>query len=352
MPILVPKLLSLYRTLSFTIFGLLLLRIFGANINAFHIIPQYYEISTSTHSHQLHSIQSKRRNDRSPIMDGLTRPLTTSFSSQTDDEVVRSPRTPTYAPNSISFLTIPPFDASRALVPLFSTSLVELTPPPPQPLAWVWQCHLCRTRYPLGATRRCLLDGHFYCSGETDRPNQKRKKKQGCSSEFDYIGWKAMEQWKRKARKSGKFAIVCEPQGCENCEFPSQCRYAGRNLPDTGSGSFRMTDVDQSRTSTFIASTPVESLSRFYKDSIVTFESILAGPGAEASKPKQSKVTDYYKPDRKNQEDASNSSTSATSRETIKSTERRSSGRNLLSPIQEKFVNVDKELQVSDDRTE
>jgi hypothetical protein len=39
MPILVPKLLSLYRTLSFTVFGLLLLRIFGANINAFHIIP-------------------------------------------------------------------------------------------------------------------------------------------------------------------------------------------------------------------------------------------------------------------------------------------------------------------------
>jgi hypothetical protein len=282
-------------------------------------------------------------------MDGLNHPLNTSFSSQTDDEVIRSPRTPTYAPSSISFLTIPPFDPSRALVPLFSASPVELTPPPSQPLAWVWQCHLCRTRYPLGATRRCLLDGHFYCSGETDRPNPKKKKKQGCSSEFDYIGWKAMEQWKRKARKSGKFAIAGEPQGCENCEFPSQCRYAGRNLPDTGSGSFRMMDVNLSRTSTSISSTPVESLSRFYKNSVVTFESILAGPGAEASKPKQSKVTDYYKPDRKSQEDASNSSTFATLREIIKSTERRSGGRNLLSPIQEKFV---KELQVSDDRTE
>jgi hypothetical protein len=277
-------------------------------------------------------------------MDGLNQTLNTSFSSPTDDGVVRSPRTPTYAPSTISFLTIPPFDPSRALVPLFPASPVELTPPPSQPLAWVWLCHLCRTRYPLGATRRCLLDGHFYCSGETDRPNlKKKKKKQGCSSEFDYIGWKAMEQWKRKARKSEKFAIACEPQGCENCEFPSQCRYAGHNLPDTGSSSFKMTDVDLSRTSTFISSTPVKSLSRFYKNSVVTFESILAGPGIEASKPKQSRVTDYYKPDRKSQEDA---------REIIKSTERRSGGHNLLSPIQEKFVNVDKELQVSDDRTE
>jgi hypothetical protein len=112
-----------------------------------------------------------------------------------------------------------------------------------------------------------------------------------------------------------------------------------------------MTDVDLSRTSTPISSTPVESLSRFYKNSVVTFESILAGPGVEASKPKQSKVTDYYKPDRKSREDSNNPSTSATLREIIKSTERRSGGRNLLSPIQEKFVNANKQLQVSDDGT-
>ena len=208
-------------------------------------------------------------------MDELNQTLDTSFSSHTDDGVVRSPRTPTYTPSSIPFFAIPPFDPSRALAPLFPESLVELTPPPSQPLAWLWQCHLCRTRYPLGATRRCLLDGHFYCSGETDRPNPKKKKKESCSSEFDYIGWKAMEQWKRKARKSEKFAIVREPQGCENCEFPSQCRYASHNLPDMSSGSSRMMDVDLSRTSTFISSTPVESPSRFYKNSTVTFESIL-----------------------------------------------------------------------------
>jgi hypothetical protein len=285
-------------------------------------------------------------------MDGLDQTLDTSFSSHTDNGVVRSPRTPTYAPSSTSFFTIPPFDPSRAFAPLLPAGQVELTPPPPQPLAWVWQCHLCRTRYPLGVTRRCLLDGHFYCCGETDRPNLKRKKKQSCSSEFDYIGWKAMEQWKRKARKSEKFVITCEPRGCENCEFPSQCRYASHNLLDTSSGSLGMTDVDLSRTSNLISSTSAESISRFYKNSIVTFESILAGPGVEASKPKQLKVTDYYKPDRKGREHASNSSTSATLREIIKSAERRLGRQTLLSPIQEEFANRDKELQVSDDRTE
>jgi len=286
-------------------------------------------------------------------MDGFNQTLDTSFSSHTDNGVARSPRTPTYAPSSISFFTIPPFDPSRALASLFPARQAELTPPPSQPLAWVWQCHLCRTRYPLGATRRCLLDGHFYCSGETDRPNlKKKKKKQSCSSEFDYIGWKAMERWKRKARKSEKFAIAREPRGCENCEFPSQCRYASHDLPDMSSGSLRMTDVDLSRTSNFISPTPAEGISRFYKTSIVTFESILAGPGVEAGKPKQLKVTDYYKPDGKGQGHASNSSTSATLREIIKSAERRSGGQKLLSPIQEEFVNGNKELEVSGDRIE
>jgi hypothetical protein len=64
------------------------------------------------------------------------------------------------------------------------------------------------------------------------------------------------------------------------------------------------------------------------------------------------RVTDYYKPDRKGQEHASNSPTSATLREIIKSAERRSGGQNLLSPIQEEFVNGNKELEVSGDRIE
>jgi hypothetical protein len=270
-------------------------------------------------------------------MGGLNQTLDTSFSSHTDDGVVRSPRTPTYAPSSISLFTVPPFDPSKALAPLFPASQVELPPPPSQPLAWMWQCHLCRTRYPLGATRRCLLDGHLYCSGETKRPDLEEEKRQSCCSEFDYIGWKAMEQWKKEARRSRKFAIAREPRGCENCEFPSQCRYASRNVPDTSSGSFGMMDVDLTGTSTFISSAPAESLSRFYQNSIIAFESTRAGRGVEAGKRKQPKVTDYYKPDRKLQEDASNSSTSATLRETVKPSEKRSGRYKHLSPIQEEF---------------
>lgn len=35
---------------------------------------------------------------------------------------------------------------------------------PPSPLTWTWRCHLCYTTYRLGTTRRCLLDGHYFCS--------------------------------------------------------------------------------------------------------------------------------------------------------------------------------------------
>ncbi|OCK91714.1 uncharacterized protein K441DRAFT_483120, partial [Cenococcum geophilum 1.58] len=64
----------------------------------------------------------------------------------------RVPITPPLAPlNSNSFV--------------FSTSLPTTTPlaPPPSPLQWLWQCHQCHRKYPLGVTRRCLDDGHFFC---------------------------------------------------------------------------------------------------------------------------------------------------------------------------------------------
>ncbi|KAF2147265.1 uncharacterized protein K452DRAFT_217695, partial [Aplosporella prunicola CBS 121167] len=38
-----------------------------------------------------------------------------------------------------------------------------LSPPPAPALRWIWQCHICKSVYPLGATRRCLDDGHFFC---------------------------------------------------------------------------------------------------------------------------------------------------------------------------------------------
>lgn len=46
--------------------------------------------------------------------------------------------------------------------PSFATQFA--TPHPQSPLAWTWRCHLCQTTYRLGTTRRCLLDGHYFCS--------------------------------------------------------------------------------------------------------------------------------------------------------------------------------------------
>jgi hypothetical protein len=279
--------------------------------------------------------------------------LNTSHASHVAERDVRSPRTPTYAPSSTSFFAIPPFDSSRVFAPPSPTKSVEQTPPPPKPLAWVWQCHLCHSRYPLGATRRCLLDGHYYCSGETDRPTLKKKKKgQGCSSEFDYIGWKSMEQWKRKLRKHERFIITREPEGCENCEFPSQCRYANHNLLSKDRGTSAMTEIDLSTPSHVLSASQADSLLRFYKNDNSTSESILTGSVGEASKSKQSKVTDYYQPDRKGQANAGNPSTSAILREIMKSAERRWGEQALLSPIQEEFTHVEKSLQETQDTSE
>jgi hypothetical protein len=205
--------------------------------------------------------------------------LEISDTTSTDAEV-RSPRTPTYAPISSTFCGFTPFDPSSLLKPInVATPRAKspaIPPPPPKPLAWVWQCHLCRTRYPLGATRRCLIDGHYYCSGETNRPSMKKKRKnQSCSSEFDYIGWKVTAAWQRNRRNILKDPKAHDPQGCENCEFPSQCLY---------SPSQRLKD-DNLIMSVIVSEPPYsgdalgdksDGLSRFYKNPNATFESILS----------------------------------------------------------------------------
>jgi hypothetical protein len=146
-----------------------------------------------------------------------------SFSS---DGTIRSPRTPTWSPHTPSS----PFEYDRFLSASSSPSpssserkRSSVPPPPPDaPLPWVWQCHLCRNRYPLGVTRRCLYDGHYYCSGESGQPNLKKKKGRACSSEFDYEGWETYGDWRARAlqqRENGR-----NLRGCEMCKFPSQCR--------------------------------------------------------------------------------------------------------------------------------
>ncbi|KAI1431969.1 hypothetical protein GGR50DRAFT_30497 [Xylaria sp. CBS 124048] len=117
-----------------------------------------------------------------------------------------------------------------------------LPPPPSVPKAWVWQCHLCQTIYPLGCTRRCLECDHTYCAsgnpqGKTGpRSSKKRRRPHGgqCAAMFDYTGWEEYGGWRRKAlgwESSGR----CDPQardlafakGTHNCwldcDSPSQC---------------------------------------------------------------------------------------------------------------------------------
>lgn len=75
---------------------------------------------------------------------------------------------------------------------------------PATPLQWLWTCHACHSAYPLGATRRCLDDGHHFCAGTTivkrwrhDGPKRRVKRHKACASEFDYRGWKGRGRWKR-----------------------------------------------------------------------------------------------------------------------------------------------------------
>lgn len=97
--------------------------------------------------------------------------------------------------------------------------------PPVKPDAWTWRCHQCRSRYPLGATRRCLHDGHYLCSGtrEVSRRSGRIKHSKSCSSEFDYAGWRAYSKWKRRVHRQN-FGSQGETE--DQCIFPSECRWS------------------------------------------------------------------------------------------------------------------------------
>ena len=96
---------------------------------------------------------------------------------------------------------------------------------PVKPDAWTWRCHQCRSRFPLGATRRCLHDGHYLCSGvrEVSRRSGRMKHLKSCSSEFDYAGWRAYSKWKRRANR---YKNGTHPRNDGNCIFPSECRWS------------------------------------------------------------------------------------------------------------------------------
>lgn len=114
-------------------------------------------------------------------------------------------------------------------------SQLVLPKAPNKPLAWVWQCHICRSRYPLSVIRRCLNDGHYYCSGQTSTPqrnSKRRKANRSCTSEFDYVGWQEWGKWRRKCLALKAYVEDKDEgptiHGCEGCSFPSQCRYETR----------------------------------------------------------------------------------------------------------------------------
>ncbi|KAH6851502.1 hypothetical protein BKA58DRAFT_395080 [Alternaria rosae] len=148
-----------------------------------------------------------------------------------------SPRTP---------LTPPLPDRQRAQKPdrqTLSTYPASQHEAPSSPLAWMWKCHKCHHSYRLGVTRRCLEDGHHFCSGSTTmkswrKSNSSRKQRnhRACPSEFDYEGWKTIGRWrrggpKRSARTHTGTAVngsdkIRERQDCWNtCDYPSECRW-------------------------------------------------------------------------------------------------------------------------------
>ena len=238
-----------------------------------------------------------------------------------DDDSVRSPRTPTYVPSLSSLSSLSPFDPSKRFSFTWSHPSPSRTnsthgkqkakllpPPPPTPLSWIWQCHLCHSRWHLGTTRRCLLDGHYYCSGENSQPNLRKKKKvQSCSSEFDYLGWKDWTDWKSKVRKSSEGPRHLK--GCEGCEFPSQCRYTkiarqeiARSTSEPKASNDLVDMIPPSSPAPEHKSDKLgleQDMSRYYSgpNSSPSLEDLVLQAIGERNDHKQSKMTDFYKPD-------------------------------------------------------
>jgi hypothetical protein len=108
-----------------------------------------------------------------------------------------SPRTPLTPELPLSYCTQKPIQRTG----VYASAAVEA---PSNPLSWVWTCHQCHRSYHLGVARRCLEEGHHFCSGtttvktwrESTNPRHVRKHR-ACASEFGYSGWKSWGCWRR-----------------------------------------------------------------------------------------------------------------------------------------------------------
>lgn len=142
---------------------------------------------------------------------------------------------------------------------------LEFPAPPPEPLHWLWQCHMCNRTYRLGVTRHCLEDSHFFCAGTTTVKRNKRTgarkviRHRACASEFDYQAWKVWGNWRRSIVEQLEVAAAMEallegdglpvsipeaynasnwPLGGKKlnrkdcwatCDYPSECRWSNQN---------------------------------------------------------------------------------------------------------------------------
>ena len=167
--------------------------------------------------------QKMKTADSSPAgpQSSTSRELSTSTASPTSYFFDASPNTPSSSPSPRAKI-----DTSLAVRP--RVKMAVLPPPPSKPLDWMWSCHRCRARYSLSVTRRCLHDGHYYCSGTSSSPQRnikRRKAHKSCTSEFDYVGWQDWGRWSRKCKALKDFSAGKENgpvlKGCEGCSFPS-----------------------------------------------------------------------------------------------------------------------------------
>lgn len=154
------------------------------------------------------------------------------------------PSSPSSQPSTPPRLTLAASPSSRSSTP--ASLDLEYPPPPRSPCAFIWRCHLCGARYPLGATRRCLTDGHYYCYGQDTDKNIKRKRRgKSCTSIFDYQGWDDWNEWRRETRdlnflwgKEDDSPTPGTHSNCwDNCHFPSACRYLDTIQGETYGGA-------------------------------------------------------------------------------------------------------------------
>lgn len=135
--------------------------------------------------------------------------------------------------------------------------------PPPEPMPWYWQCHMCARPYRYGTTIRCIEDGHRVCFGVPNmekkfshgrsraKPRKSKKRsKQSCNSLFDYTGWQSHGDWRRELVHAGQPAAGNGTRDCFlHCDFPSACRSEERVAATTAAAQEKATSPGKAATS-------------------------------------------------------------------------------------------------------